>query len=203
MLFCQWEDWIKHQNLKTFANGKCSRTEKTQFVGGINIRGWIVSSIKIAAHLSFHLVIWENYRSTNLPRWFKFSWSKANQNRLATFNDPPPPPPPPNNHLEYTLPYSPAYRRRLFSFFKCKYWVDKPYYPYITMRYVTIRPWKPAWQSFISTQLHRGSAVCQPNIYVWRMKVGAYMRVNRLFFSRFFSNLWKTTRTNHVTKNKS
>ena len=28
----------------------------------------------------------------------------------------------------------PAYRRLLFSFFKCKYWVDKPYYPYITMR---------------------------------------------------------------------
>ena len=32
------------------------------------------------------------------------------------------------------VPYSPAYRRPVFSFFKCKYWVDKPYYPYITMR---------------------------------------------------------------------
>ena len=34
----------------------------------------------------------------------------------------------------YIIPYSTAYRCPLFSFFKCKYWVDQPYYPYITMR---------------------------------------------------------------------
>ena len=37
--------------------------------------------------------------------------------------------------LKYpTPPPPPAYRRPLFSFFKCKYWFDKPYFPYITMR---------------------------------------------------------------------
>ena len=38
------------------------------------------------------------------------------------------------NRISHIITYSPAYRRPLFSFSKCKYWVDKPYYPYITMR---------------------------------------------------------------------
>ena len=34
-----------------------------------------------------------------------------------------------SKNVQELLPYSPIYRCPLFSFFKCKYWVDQPYYP--------------------------------------------------------------------------
>ena len=56
-------------------------------------------------------------------------------NWQPSMSSPPPPPPHPTttwNEILYPIP--PAYRHRLFSFLKCKYWVDKPYYPYVTVR---------------------------------------------------------------------
>ena len=95
------------------------------------------------------------------------------------------------------VPYSPAYRRPLFSFFKCKYWVDKPYYPPLH-NYVLMKALPRVNLSFPHNYIGVVQFVNQ-YLHLKNEKGGAYMRGNGVsgapscvfFFLTIIATVWQ------------